>query len=136
MTNVIILKGERNSGKTITLRDHLPLLFEMLPRQRVFHWKGIRILVHNKSIHENKDWQRTINAIIGGRYDIYVVAAWSDHLVGTSIHIRSTVEAILTESPGEYQFHGVLTEVVGPLSRLADHERSAKAIKGVIEGLI
>jgi hypothetical protein len=53
-----------NSGKSITLRGHLPLLFALNPRQRVFYWKGIRILVHNKSIHENKDWRRTINAII------------------------------------------------------------------------
>jgi len=135
MTNIIILKGERNSGKTITLRDYLPLQFDLRPPKRVFYYRGIKILVLNKSIHENKSWQDTINSITSLKYEIYIVAAWSDHLIQSSLHINRRVEDILSERSGIFNFHEVFTEIVEPSQQESDHERCAQEIKMTIDGL-
>jgi hypothetical protein len=135
MTNIIILKGERNSGKTITLRDYLPLQFNLAPPKRVFYYRGIKIRVLNKSIHENKSWRDTINSINSLKYDIYVVAAWSDHLIQNSLHIKRKVQDILSERPGIFSFHEVFTEIVELSQQQHDHERCAQQIKTIINGL-
>lgn len=135
MTNIIILKGKQNSGKTITLRDYLPLQFNLRRRRRVFHYGEIKILVLNKSIHENKYWQDTINSIASLKYDIYIVAAWSDHLIQKSLHVKRRVEDILSERPGIFRFHEVSTQSVEPFEHQSDHERCAQEIKTTIDGL-
>lgn len=135
MKNIIILKGEPNSGKSETLKDYLPPLLSAKKGQRAIIFREENILIIRRSIHESHDWKKVIEKIINCEYKIIVIAAWLDNLVQESVFIKKTLENILGNRG--FIFHQVSTTKREKIEdRNNDHHKCAKEIMNHIDAII
>ncbi len=137
MRNVIILKGERSTGKSETLRSYLPPKLGYWSGKLILNYNDKRILIIRRSIHESPDWKSVIKKIIKYKDHIIVVAAWLDEIVKESKCIKRKLEEVLSsQSSDAYNFHEVFTSYQKSLtSQKQDHERCSSEIKKIIDSL-
>jgi hypothetical protein len=136
MKHVIILKGQRNSGKSTTLRQFVPPEFGYPARKRSFYYREKRLLIISSSIHERTNWRVTIDRMLDTDYDFFIAAAWLDEMIMQGSVHRTLEDILQEEAPGMFNCVEVFTELKEPTGQHNDHKRCALEIKQKVDAII
>ncbi|HEX2630289.1 MAG TPA: hypothetical protein VHM26_14780 [Chitinophagaceae bacterium] len=97
MKHIIILKGERNTGKTRVLKYHIQALIDMPVSKRILFYRGRRMLVMVRPLHESADWREVLAKIDSYQCDIVLLASWNDDMVSYSKYVQQTTGELISE---------------------------------------
>lgn len=138
MKHIINIKGEKDSGNAIVLRDFLPLEFGLEVATRCFLLGEKFIRITSTSIHEDPQWVDEIKAIVETKYDIYILPLWIDEHIGLSEYVPIKIERVLNKLvPGEFRYYEIFSEKRRDFEvNEANYRHCSKAIKNIVDGIV
>ena len=110
---IVVLKGNRNTGKSDILGKYLKELLGIKGGKKIFligNRVGIIIVM---SIQEYIFYKNTLKKLISDKYDIVILASWIDEIILQSKYFKSTIKEYLDNNYKEkYTYKEFYTQKV------------------------
>jgi hypothetical protein len=141
MKHIIVLKGLRNTGKSMILKHWLPGLLERPGGKRVLYYRNEKILLLMRPLHECGDWKQVMEKARDYPVRIVILPAWTNDIVEISKHCKQLAEEVILFYCPEARLYTFQTEQLTDRKDIEDSQSAIAAhmkscIDTIIDGLL